>query len=719
MTPHLTLARTSSVARISGALAAALGLTVTVAWVIGHPTAPSVMPERPPMLPDTALGLVLCGIALWMLAPAPSREPGGRGRLRGGLGRVIAALAVAIAIFAALDFWNALDPSIFERAMRIYTERGGARPERGTPNELAALALAGLAILTLDVRIGRVRVCRVFAGLLLAILLVAFVGLIFGAPALYGRSSTHGMAIPTVLGYSVIAIGVLLSRPHEGTVAVLLARGSGGAVARRLLPVAIVLPLLLGGILLVGEELGWYQRHTATAMLIASAVIVLVIAVTWSAMNLERRDGERSRLLVEAQAARARADEASAAKSRFLATMSHELRTPLNAILGYTELMELGVAGPVSKGQRDYHERVRASGRHLLGLINEVLDFSKLEAGHVTVERTEASVVEALAAAMGLVRPQAVIRGVELREVLECGPGSRYHADPDRVRQILVNLLSNAVKFTADGGRVEAACGLLEGGGPLPSTTRHGWVFIRIRDTGIGIPTEEHDRVFEPFVQMDDGHTRRAGGTGLGLAISRRLARLMDGEITLESRVGQGSTFTLWLPGAATVEATEGSVAMCNVGAALKSNVEVVVESFLDRLRADPALPMAASTSQAALEDHTSALVTDIAQHLVIIDEGRRDATLLIRDGVRLQRRMCELHGAQRWNLGWPEAAIAREFALLRDAIDECLRSKTSADVRQQVDDALQVLHVFVDAAASSSRDGWRRASRRGLRAIS
>jgi len=701
---------TSSFTRVTAAFAVMLGGSVLVAWSIGHPTAPSILPERPPMLADAACGLVLCGLALWLLAPPGSTEPGGRGRLRTWLGRSAGVLALALAVAGFLD--HAMPgPILAWPWARHWIAQSSA-------NELATLALASLATMSLDVKIGRVRLCRVFAAAVIAITLVALVGLVYGAPALYGRSPTNGMSIPTVMGYGAVALGVLLARPGEGSVAVMLARGSGGTVARRLLPVAFLLPIVLGGALLVGEERGWYARPTSTALLVSGTVLLLGVAVVLSAMSLDRRERERSRLLEAAQIARARADEASAAKSRFLATMSHELRTPLNAILGYTELMELGVAGPVSQGQRDYHERVRASGRHLLGLINEVLDFSKLEAGQITIEPSESPAIEALAAALGLVRPQAASRRIELREQLDCPSGARFRADPDRVRQVLVNLLSNAVKFTADGGSVVASCGQFTGDGPFAAPTEHGWIYFRVQDTGIGIPREEQERVFEPFVQVDGGHTRRSGGTGLGLTISRRLARLMGGEITLESRVGQGSIFTLWLP-ATSMLTVEAPVTSCNVGLALKANVDTVVESFLDRLRADPALPSAASASQSALEDHTAALVMDLAQRLVIIDEGRQDTTRLIRDGVVLQRRLCELHGAQRYNLGWSEAALDREYLILRDAIGDCLLAHTPLETHAQIEDALQVMHVFLDEAALQSRAGWKRAARRGLRALS
>ncbi|HEX6039312.1 ATP-binding protein [Longimicrobium sp.] len=245
---------------------------------------------------------------------------------------------------------------------------------------------------------------------------------------------------------------------------------------------------------------------------------------------------ERARLFEAEHAARAEAERANRAKSEFLAVMSHELRTPLNAIGGYAELMEMGIHGPVTPQQREALARVQTSQRHLLGLINEVLNYARLETGSVHYDVADVRVRDALAGAEALVAPQAQSKGVEL-SVAPCPPTLAVRADPEKVRQILVNLLSNAVKFTDRGGRVELSC---EADGER--------VAVRVRDTGIGIAADQMDRIFEPFVQVRADLTRTAEGTGLGLAISRDLARGMGGDLTAESEPGVGSTFTLTLP---------------------------------------------------------------------------------------------------------------------------------------------------------------------------
>ncbi|MBW3654744.1 MAG: PAS domain S-box protein, partial [Gemmatimonadetes bacterium] len=237
----------------------------------------------------------------------------------------------------------------------------------------------------------------------------------------------------------------------------------------------------------------------------------------------------------------AEAESANRAKTEFLANMSHELRTPINAIIGYSELLEMGITGPITPAQRAQLVRVRASSQHLLGLIEEILDLSKIEAGRFRVERVAARVVETVDAAVGLVTPQAAEKGLQV--TVECDPGSdaSFMGDPDRVRQIVVNLLSNAVKFTGDGGRVSIHCGVADApadgarlAGPGP------WVRIQVEDTGMGIAPDQVEAIFQPFVQADMGRTRAHGGTGLGLTISRQLARLMEGDLTVRTAPGQG-----------------------------------------------------------------------------------------------------------------------------------------------------------------------------------
>ena len=261
------------------------------------------------------------------------------------------------------------------------------------------------------------------------------------------------------------------------------------------------------------------------------AVIAFGIDIT------ERKKAdETARELLEAQLARTRAEAANKAKTDFLAVMSHELRTPLNSIAGYTELLEMGLRGPVTSEQREDLLKIRRSQRHLLGLINDLMNFAKLETGHVELEFAPVPVNEILAVLDALTEPQVASKHIKYHHG-RCDPGLTVYADREKTHQILINLVSNAVKFTKAGGEITIECE------PDGDSVR-----FQVSDTGEGIPAEKLGSIFEPFVQVKTGFTREHDGVGLGLAISRDLARMMHGDLTVTSKIGQGSRFTLTLP---------------------------------------------------------------------------------------------------------------------------------------------------------------------------
>ena len=257
---------------------------------------------------------------------------------------------------------------------------------------------------------------------------------------------------------------------------------------------------------------------------------------------LRQAAAEREKILASERKARAEAEhaktvaeQANRAKSEFLAVMSHELRTPLNAIGGYAELMELGLHGTVSEGQREVLERIQRSQRHLLGLINQVLNYARVESGNVRYSVADVALDDMLRAADAIVLPQMRAKGMRY-SYGGCEPTVQVTADAEKLQQILLNLLTNAVKFTDRGGHIHVECDV-----------ERDVVRIHVRDNGIGIAAEKLGVIFDPFVQVDPNYTRTNDGVGLGLSISRDLARGMGGDITARSKLGEGSIFTLTL----------------------------------------------------------------------------------------------------------------------------------------------------------------------------
>lgn len=253
------------------------------------------------------------------------------------------------------------------------------------------------------------------------------------------------------------------------------------------------------------------------------------------AVDLGRRAGvavDNARLLRDAQAA-------NASKSQFLATMSHELRQPLNAITGYAELMAMGVRGAVTEEQHRDLERIKTSSTHLTTLISDILEFARIESGQLAYAPADVPVDAALADVTSFISLQAEQREQHFTHE-RCDPSVAVRADPDRFRQVIVNLLTNAIKYTPPGGSITLSCAIT---GPAQNT-----VAVRVSDTGAGIPASKLSAIFEPFVQVHQSLKQKSDGVGLGLAIARDIARHMAGDVTVESKEGTGSTFTLTLP---------------------------------------------------------------------------------------------------------------------------------------------------------------------------
>jgi PAS domain S-box-containing protein len=288
------------------------------------------------------------------------------------------------------------------------------------------------------------------------------------------------------------------------------------------------------------EEEGWRLRKDGTRFW-ANVVITALRDHTGKLVGFAKvtRDLTERKLAEQQKLEDARrvamSEEANRTKASFLAAMSHELRTPLNAIAGYTDLLLTGIGGPVTEQHRDYLERIRGSQQHLLSIINDILNFSRIEAGQLEYRVEPVSLREVIDTVVPMVEPQALVKSIaiEWHENMDAVAS----ADHAKVEQILLNLLSNAVKFTPVGGRIDVG-----------SASREGRVTLTVTDNGVGIAAEDIPAIFQPFVQVGRSLTSPHEGTGLGLAISSDLAIGMGGRLDVESVVGKGSTFTVTRP---------------------------------------------------------------------------------------------------------------------------------------------------------------------------
>jgi signal transduction histidine kinase len=522
-------------ARLTAACAlitAGIGLTVLAGWALDVDELQRLFVGRIHMLPITALTFAISGTSLWL-----QRE-----HRRGTawiISRSLALLVLAIGAITLLErvfAWDAgIDRLLFpERLALLKYEPVG----RMASNSAVGFALAGAALFILD---GQTRVVRQIAHWFstagIAIAALAIIGYLYGVQGLYQMDATAAMAVSTALAFFSLHVGILSARPNASWAGRLVVRTGTGMLARRLLLALTIVPLALGWLYIQARVNEMVSREAGVAVLVVAMIAIQLTVLLRAAAIVQRGERAQALALENAAAARDEAERANRAKNDFLAVMSHELRTPLNAIIGYGSLLRDGIPDPATPGQRKQIERIGASAKHLLALIDEVLTLSRLELGRERVTPTKIGAATLLEEAAAMMEPEA--RRKDLAIVLE--PPDEdvvIVTDAGKLRQALVNLIGNAVKFTDSGEVIVRARTASEG----------EEIEFDVEDTGIGISEQHLPRIFDAFWQVDQAPTRRVGGTGLGLHVTRRLIRLLGGDVSARSILGEGSCFTIRIP---------------------------------------------------------------------------------------------------------------------------------------------------------------------------
>ncbi|HEV2643348.1 MAG TPA: HAMP domain-containing sensor histidine kinase, partial [Candidatus Elarobacter sp.] len=398
---------------VTAALVTAIAVATLVQWYFGVDPVTGLFPGGVVMLPLACVAFILAAVAL-ALESHPQRLPVLR-----VASLVLSLLVVLVAVLQVASWVAGRDLGLDLVLLPDQLARGPwSPPGRLAINSLTGLFAAGTALVCIQFDDRSGRSTAQWIGLVPGgIAFLALVGYAFGVTHLYSLGAASGMSITTAVSLFLLSVGIVFARRRSGLPRLLADPGAAGAVARRLVPSAIIVPFVLGWARIFGEQYGWYDASFRVAVYVVATVVIFLWLIGWAARMAYESDRVREELLAREQAAREAAESANVSKSNFLAVMSHELRTPLSAIIGYEELLADGITGPVNDAQKHQLSRMKASAQHLRHLIDQILAFSRVDAGREVVHVDDAEANELAADAASLVEPLAREKGLPLEVV--------------------------------------------------------------------------------------------------------------------------------------------------------------------------------------------------------------------------------------------------------------------------------------------------------------
>ncbi len=532
------LSQLNVISKIASLISVAIGGVTILGWIFNIPSLKSILPEWIAMATNTAICFLFLGIVLWIVQQ--KQTSGLSQKVAYSLIMVVALLGILNLIEYIAGLNIGIDQLIFKEAL---TEAGSLAPNRMALTTALDFILLSFALYIFNSkRIALYKTAQIVSIVAFLIGLLTLIVYIYGvAPNFDGLAFYTQMAINTACCFMILSLGVLLVKPEVGFVQILTTESLAGILIRRMLPMMFLITIFLEWLILWGEQQKLYDARFGICLFVflsLGLLSLLIVLTSGSIYRIEKQREHAQSALKEAENEIDRAVMANLRKDESLANTSHELRSPLQGIIAGSSMLLQEFFGPLNDKQKEYLGIIKNSGEHLLQLINDLLDIAKIDAGKLTIDIKEINLQSFIEETFKMVEPLGSEKNQMLIVQQEKNLPVTFQSDPVRLKQILCNLISNAIKFTPEEKLISLRCFLEE-----PTTL----VFVVI-DEGPGISESDLEKIFKPYEQGDQVTLTSIKGTGLGLFLVQKLVHLLNGNIQVQSQVGQGSQFSVSLP---------------------------------------------------------------------------------------------------------------------------------------------------------------------------